>query len=101
MALTAKPITAEQALDYGMVSEIAPKGDALNKAIELAEAIAKNAPLALIASKNAMRESNGLTEDEFWAHQQEHYFDMVFKSEDAIEGATAFAEKREPNWQAK
>jgi len=101
MALTAQPIRAEEAQGYGMVAEIAPKGEALAKAIELAEQIANNAPLGLIASKGLLRESYGRTEDEFWAFQQENYFDMVFKSEDAIEGATAFAEKRAPNWQAK
>ncbi len=101
MALTARPITAEQAMEHGMIAEITPKGEALDKAIELAEAIAKNAPLALIASKALIREMQGRTEEEFWAYQAEHYFDMVFKSEDGIEGATAFAEKREPNWQAK
>ena len=60
-----------------------------------------NAPLALAASKAIMREMQGRTEEEFWAFQQEHYFDQVFGSEDGIEGATAFAEKRPPNWQAK
>ncbi len=101
MALTAKPILAEEALGYGMISEVTAKGEALEKAIELAEEVAKNAPLALIASKNLIREMQGRTEEEFFAYQQEHYFDMVFSSEDAIEGATAFAEKRAPNWQAK
>ena len=101
MALTAKPIRAEEALDYGMIAEVTPKGEALAKAIELAEEIAANAPLALIASKALVRESNGRTEDEFWSYQAENYFKMVFQSEDAIEGATAFAEKRPPNWQAK
>ena len=101
MALTAKPIRAEEAHGYGMVAEVAPKGEALAKAIELAEEVAANAPLALIASKALIRESNGRTEDEFWAYQAENYFEMVFKSEDSIEGATAFAEKRAPNWQGK
>jgi enoyl-CoA hydratase len=101
MALTAKPIRAEEALGYGMIAEVTPKGEALAKAIELAEEIAANAPLALIASKALVRESNGRTEDEFWSYQAENYFAMVFQSEDAIEGATAFAEKRAPNWQAK
>ena len=101
MALTAKPIRAEEALDYGMIAEVTPKGEALAKAIELAEEIAANAPLALIASKALVRESNGRTEDEFWSYQAENYFKMVFQSEDAIEGATAFAEKRPPNWQSK
>ncbi len=101
MALTAKPITAEDALGYGMVSEIAPKGEALDKAIELAEQIAQNAPLALQASKDMIREMQGRTEAEFWAYQAEHHYDSVFKSSDAIEGATAFAEKRAPDWQGK
>lgn len=101
MALTAKPIRAEEALALGMVAEIAPKGEALDKAIEIAEEIAANAPLAVMASKAILREMQGRTEAEFWAYQQEHYFDLVFKSEDGIEGATAFAEKRPPNWQGK
>jgi len=101
MALTAKPITAEQAFEHGMIAQIAPKGEALDKAIELAEQVAANAPLALIASKALVRESQGLTDEEFWRHQAEHYFAMVFHSEDAVEGATAFAEQRAPNWQAK
>jgi len=101
MALTAKPIRAEEAQGYGMIAEVTPKGEALAKAIELAEEIAANAPLALIASKALVRESNGRTEDEFWSYQAENYFKMVFQSEDAIEGATAFAEKRPPNWQSK
>ena len=101
MALTAKPIRAEEALAHGMVAEVTPKGEALEKAIEIAEEIAVNAPLALAASKAVMREMQGRTEEEFWAFQQEHYFDQVFKSEDGIEGATAFAEKRPPNWTGK
>ncbi len=101
MALTAKPITAEEAQGYGMIAEITPKGEALDKAIELAEEVAKNAPLGLIASKALLREMQGRTEDEFWAYQAEHHYKNVFQSEDAIEGATAFAEKRAPNWRGK
>ncbi len=97
MALTAKPITAEQALEYGMVAEVTEKGEALNAAVELANAVAKNAPLGLIASKELLREMQGRTEAEFWQYQQAQV-DIVFKSEDGVEGATAFAEKRAPNW---
>ncbi len=101
MALTAKPITAEEAHGYGMVSELTPKGEALDKAIELAEQIAANAPLALMASKDLIREMQGRTEAEYFAYQTKHHFETVFRSEDGIEGATAFAEKRPPNWQGK
>lgn len=100
MALTAQPITAEEAHGYGMVTEVTPKGEAVDKAIELAEQIAKNAPLALMASKEIIREMQGRTEEEFWAYQKDHYA-AVFQSEDGKEGATAFAERREPNWQGK
>jgi enoyl-CoA hydratase len=97
MALTGKPILAEQAYDYGLVAELAEKGEALNQAIELANTIAKNAPLGLAASKQIIREMQGRTEAEFWQFQQAQ-LDKVFNSEDGAEGATAFAEKRAPNW---
>jgi len=100
MALTAQPITAEEAHGYGMVTEVTSKGEAVDKAVELAEQIAANAPLALIASKEIIRETQGRTEAEFWEYQQAHY-DKVFESDDGIEGATAFAERRAPNWQGK
>ncbi len=100
MALTAQPILAEEAHGYGMVTEVTAKGEAIDKAIELAEQIAKNAPLALMASKEIIREMQGRTEEEYWAFQKQHY-DVIFASEDGKEGATAFAERREPNWQGK
>ncbi len=97
MALTGKPILAEQAYEFGLVAELAEKGEALNQAIELANTIAKNAPLGLAASKEIIREMQGRTESEFWQYQQAQV-DKVFNSEDGVEGATAFAEKRAPNW---
>jgi enoyl-CoA hydratase len=97
MALTGEPITAEQAYEYGLVAELAEKGEALNTAINLAERVAKNAPLGLIASKELIREMQGRTEAEFWQYQKAQ-IDLVFNSEDGVEGATAFAEKRAPNW---
>ncbi len=97
MALTGEPILAEEAYELGLVAELAEKGQALDVAITLAEKIAKNAPLGLMASKEILREMQGRTEDEFWAYQQTQ-LDYVFSSEDGIEGATAFAEKRSPVW---
>lgn len=88
-------------MGYGFVTEVTPKGGALDAAIELAESIEKHAPLALMASKDMIREMQGRTEEEFWDYQGKNWYDVVFKSEDGIEGATAFAEKRAPNWQGK
>ena len=97
MALTADPITAEQALEYGLVARVAPKGGALDEALVLAERIAKNAPLAVAASKQLVRGTIGLTESEFWDLQRSHMA-AVFQSDDSKEGPRAFAEKRAPNW---
>lgn len=97
MALTGKPIVAEQAYEFGLVAELAEKGKALDQAIELAKTISGNAPLGLAASKEIIREMQGRTEEEFWQYQRAQV-EKVFNSEDGVEGATAFAEKRAPNW---
>ncbi|MCP4086861.1 MAG: enoyl-CoA hydratase, partial [Actinomycetia bacterium] len=85
---------------YGLVDQVTEKGEALAGAMDLAARVSKNAPLGLIASKALIREMQGRTEAEFWAYQAAQHM-HVFQTEDAIEGATAFAEKREPNWQGK
>jgi enoyl-CoA hydratase len=100
LALTADPITAEQAHEYGLITRVTEKGEALQTALELAERIARNAPLSVAASKAMIIAQQGLTEEEFWEMQRPHMA-TIFRSEDAIEGATAFAEKRDPVWKGK
>ncbi|MBA3289000.1 MAG: crotonase/enoyl-CoA hydratase family protein [Acidimicrobiia bacterium] len=100
MALTAEPITAEQAHGYGLVTRLAATGQAVTVARELAERIARNAPLAVAASKQVLRDVAGLTEAEFWDHQAP-LIREVFASEDAKEGPRAFAEKRPPAWSGR
>jgi enoyl-CoA hydratase len=100
LALTADPITAERGYDLGLVNRLAEPGQAVDLALQLAERIARNAPLALAASKRIIRESWGMADDDFWPYQQP-ILDQIFGSSDAIEGATAFAEKRDPNWQGR
>jgi enoyl-CoA hydratase len=97
LALTADPITAEQAHAYGLVSRVAEKGGALDAAVTLAERIAKNAPLGVAASKQLVRSSLDQTEAEFWEYQKA-FVGKVFTSQDAKEGPAAFAQKRQPNW---
>jgi enoyl-CoA hydratase len=97
MAITADPISAEEAAEFGLVARLTDKGGALEGALTLAERVARNAPLAVAASKQLVKATQGLTEEEFWALQRPLQA-QVFSSEDAKEGPRAFAEKRPPNW---
>jgi enoyl-CoA hydratase len=97
MALTSDPITAEQAHEWGLVTRLAEPGKAAEVALALAERIARNAPLGVAASKQIIRGTRGLSEEESWALQGP-FLGKVFTSEDAKEGPRAFAEKREPKW---
>lgn len=97
MALTGDPITAERAHSLGLVSRVCEPGEALATAVDLAETIARNAPLALAASKRVMLAQQDWTTDEVWKRQRE-ILSPVTRSQDAQEGARAFAEKRQPNW---
>jgi enoyl-CoA hydratase len=100
MALTAEPISAQRAYELGLVNRVVPGVQVLDEAIALAERIAKNAPLAVRTSKDVMKKSRELSEEESWALNGDA-FGMIGRSADALEGAIAFAEKREPNWQGK
>lgn len=97
LALTGEPITADEAVAARLIDKVAPKGGAVDTAMELAERIAKNAPLSVAASKQVLKAQQGHTEKEFWAMQQPLMAE-VFTSNDAKEGPAAFAEKRPPVW---
>ncbi len=97
LALTGEPIAAERAHELGLVNQLAEPGGALATAIELAEAIARNGPLALAATKRILQESVDWPEREFFERQGE-IVGPVMQSQDAREGATAFAQKRAPVW---
>jgi enoyl-CoA hydratase len=97
MALTGEPMDAQRAFDLGLVNRLAEPGHAVDEAMQLAETIAANGPLALAATKRIMTESVDWPESEFFARQGE-IAGPVMASEDAREGATAFAEKRPPVW---
>ena len=100
MALTGDPIEAERAYELGLVNRLADPGQALDVALELAETIAANGPLALAATKRILIESVDWPDSEFFERQAPIY-DPVLSSEDAREGATAFAEKRAPVWKGR
>jgi enoyl-CoA hydratase len=100
MALTAEPIDAERAKSLGLVNEVVSGPDVLDASMALAGRIAKNAPLAVRASKSVMRQAVEVPEAQGWTINNDA-FGSIGRSADAMEGAIAFAEKREPNWQGK
>ncbi|HVW42911.1 MAG TPA: crotonase/enoyl-CoA hydratase family protein [Amycolatopsis sp.] len=100
LLLTGEPFSAERAAQVGLVNRLTEEGGALAGALEFAATIAANGPLAVAATKEIARGSTDWTLAEGWARQAE-IIRPVFASEDAKEGATAFAEKRAPVWRGR
>jgi len=97
LALTGDPFPAERFHELGVVNRLAEPGSAVEVALELAAAIARNGPLALSASKRILQEQSDWSIAEMWQRQGE-ISGPVMVSDDAREGALAFKEKRDPVW---
>lgn len=100
MLLTGEPLDAPRAAQLGLVNRVTPEGGALDGALALAATIAANGPLAVAATKEIARRSTDWTFEQGWT-EQARLTGPVFGSEDAREGAAAFAEKRPPVWKGR
>ncbi len=100
LALTGEFMEADRAIALGLINKVTESGEALQTACSLAASIAENGPMAVRVTKAVIQASRDWTQDEAFSKQNE-LTEAVFLSEDAIEGATAFAEKRKPNWKGK
>jgi len=97
LAITGDTIDADRARALGLVNRVVPREQVLDEALALAGHIAENAPLSVRNSLRMVREAGDLSEQDAWKRSGE-LAGEVGRSNDAIEGATAFAEKRKPNW---
>ncbi|VVN97904.1 crotonase/enoyl-CoA hydratase family protein [Pseudomonas fluorescens] len=101
--LTGESFGADEALQWGLVNKVVPQDQVLGTAMEMAEHICRNAPLAVRASKRIVYESLARSvdfSDESWSIS-EREAEANRQSEDAKEGPRAFSERRAPIWQAR
>ena len=100
LALTGDMISAERAAQFGLINILTEPGQALAEAKKLAARIIANAPLSVAASKRVISEQRDWPSAEMFARQQE-ITAPILASEDAREGAAAFAQKRKPDWKGR
>ena len=100
LILTGDPISAERAYHFGLVNELCEPGQALERALALAQRIAVNAPLAVRESLAVMKASEGI-DDEQAFQLSNQAMARLSKTEDYAEGPRAFIEKREPQWKGR
>jgi enoyl-CoA hydratase len=97
MLLTARAVSADEALRIGLIGRVVEDGKALEEALDIAEVICGNGPLAVEAIKRSVCETEGMSEEEGLARELEIGW-PIFASADAAEGQRAFAEKRKPEY---
>ncbi|MFT3900704.1 MAG: crotonase/enoyl-CoA hydratase family protein [Gordonia sp. (in: high G+C Gram-positive bacteria)] len=102
LVLTGRPMTSAEALQWGIANRVVADDQVVDAAVELAEAIAKNAPLAVQASKRLMRESAAESDwaEPIWQRNAEEFIGLA-GTEDFLEGPMAFAQKRDPVWKGR
>jgi enoyl-CoA hydratase len=100
LLLTGRHLSAEEARSIGLIGHVVPDGEALARALELAELVAANGPLAVRAILRTMRETEGMAEQDAFAVEAKLGM-AVFASADAKEGPRAFAAKRAPEFRGE
>src|SRR5215472_6858622 len=97
LLLTGRHLSAAEAASIGLIGHVVPDGQALARALEIADVIAANGPVAVRAILRTMRETEGMAENDAFAIEAK-IGAAVFASDDAREGPRAFTEKRRPEF---
>jgi len=100
MILNDRKLTAQEALEHGLVNRVVPVSDCLDEAMKLAEEVASRAPLALQAAKKAINAAFETSLTDGLAEEKRVFYEL-FNSEDQKEGMQAFVEKRKAQWRGK
>jgi len=100
MLLTGEMVDARQALEMGLVSEVVPDADVLDRALALARRIAELPPIAVMLCKEVVLTGQDCPLDAALSLERKA-FELLFATEDQKEGMRAFAEKRKPNFQGR
>lgn len=100
MVLTGKFISAEEALQAGLINRIVPAPLLLDETVKLAKEIAKQSPVAIKLAKEAVNQAFNSTLDEGLMFERKNFY-LTFASQDQKEGMAAFVEKRQPDFKGK
>ena len=104
MLFTGRRFDAQEAKHWGIVNEVVPAANLMTRARELADQLAEGPPLVFAAIKETVRETMHLPIQQAFdmvTKRRLKTVDMLYSSEDQLEGARAFAEKRKPVWKGR